>query len=534
MPTILLRFPGGRYHATPWGYHVNEGQIEWPPCPWRLLRALIATGFATRGWEDVPPVARRMIEALARVLPTYQLPLASAAHSRHYMPIGELSKGVEKTTLVFDTWANVGDGLLAIRWDCELDQDATTLFHTLVASLGYLGRSESWVDACVAPDDFEFDEDYIALPVTEGEYRDPQWEQVPLLAAVDPDVYLRWYAEKAETVDAQLPLPEGNRKPTQALLKKRAAALAPFPTDLLDCLQKDTAWWKKQHSWSQPPGSRRVLYWRPVNSLVVSRPGITRAQTARPVGAILLALSTPSRRTAALPHVQRTLPQGELFHRAMVGRVGNGQMVHCPELTGRDAAGEPLQQGHRHAHVLPLDLDGDARIDHLLVYAPMGLGDAAQQAVRSLKRTWTKGGVGELQVSVVGRGDLDALRQLAQPLDQAIQRLLGSPQGSQIWTSATPFVPPRFVKPRGRNTIEGQIQAELASRNLPPAERIELLPDKSIEIRDFVRVRRHGGTPPPQDVGYAIRIELAEPIQGPLTLGYGSHFGLGRFSAETR
>jgi len=43
MPLIELRFPAGRYHATPWGSHVNEGAVEWPPSPWRLLRALIAT-----------------------------------------------------------------------------------------------------------------------------------------------------------------------------------------------------------------------------------------------------------------------------------------------------------------------------------------------------------------------------------------------------------------------------------------------------------------------------------------------------------
>ena len=41
MPVIIkLRFPGGRYHATPWGRHVNEGAVEWPPSPYRLVRAL--------------------------------------------------------------------------------------------------------------------------------------------------------------------------------------------------------------------------------------------------------------------------------------------------------------------------------------------------------------------------------------------------------------------------------------------------------------------------------------------------------------
>ena len=43
MPIIKLNFPAGRMHATPWGRHVNEGAVEWPPSPWRILRALVAT-----------------------------------------------------------------------------------------------------------------------------------------------------------------------------------------------------------------------------------------------------------------------------------------------------------------------------------------------------------------------------------------------------------------------------------------------------------------------------------------------------------
>jgi hypothetical protein len=37
---IELRFLTGRFHATPWGRNVNEGVPEWPPSPYRLLRAL--------------------------------------------------------------------------------------------------------------------------------------------------------------------------------------------------------------------------------------------------------------------------------------------------------------------------------------------------------------------------------------------------------------------------------------------------------------------------------------------------------------
>ena len=125
MPTLILRFPGRRYHATPWGHHVNEGQIEWPPSPWRLLRALIATGYATLQWSgDGPPaVARSLIEKLASVLPRYRLPPAAGAHSRHYMPLAKLTNGREDTTLVFDTWAQVDDGELVVSWDIALTDE---------------------------------------------------------------------------------------------------------------------------------------------------------------------------------------------------------------------------------------------------------------------------------------------------------------------------------------------------------------------------------------------------------------------------
>ena len=42
MLAVALRFPAGHYHANPWGRHVNESEIAWPPEPWRILRGLIA------------------------------------------------------------------------------------------------------------------------------------------------------------------------------------------------------------------------------------------------------------------------------------------------------------------------------------------------------------------------------------------------------------------------------------------------------------------------------------------------------------
>ncbi|MEY4580823.1 MAG: hypothetical protein RL701_5526 [Pseudomonadota bacterium] len=107
---------------------------------------------------------------------------------------------------------------------------------------------------------------------------------------------------------------------------------------------------------------------------------------------------------------------------------------------------------------------------------------------------------------------------------------LGHKKGRGSGPPITPFVPPRHIKPRGRNTIQGQVLAELASRLLPTAT-VELLPwnDETRKLRHFVRARTK--KPPPCAMGFALRLTFDEPVSGPLCLGYGSHFGLGLFNA---
>jgi CRISPR-associated protein Csb2 len=523
MPTVKLQLPGGRYHATPWGHHVNEGLIEWPPSPWRLLRALIATGYSKLGWGEVPQVARRLIDKLAAVLPLYHLPPASAAHSRHYMPY--IEGKAQKTTLVFDTWANVGKGELLIHWPCQLDADESELLDRLMQTLSYLGRSESWIEAELLADDPA--NAWNVQPCQDGEHRGPGWEQVSLMAAIPPANYDQW---RAAQVQAALQ-PFQGQKQTATVKKKQAQAIEPYPTDLLSCLTKDTDWWKG-HGWSQPPGSRRVLYWRRSDALQVSVPLAQRSNSAHLVTTILLAITSPTGNRSALPPVTRTLPQAELFHRAIIGRLGNGFRVDCPELTGKDRYNHPLHDRHQHAHTIPVDLDGDGHLDHILIYAAMGLRDMAQRAIRTLRRTWTKGGAGDLQVAVVGSGDLGMLRRLPPSLQPRLEAILGPPGGATVWESVTPLVLPRFLKSKGKDTLEGQVQAELTSRGLPAAEQVEVDPERTIDLRHFVLRRFHGGTPPKQDVGYGLRLRFAEPVRGPLLLGYASHYGLGLFHAS--
>lgn len=537
MPTLFLRFPSRRYHATPWGHHVNEGQIEWPPSPWRLVRALVATGYAALQWpgDGPPPVACSLIEKLAGVLPRYRLPPGAGAHSRHYMPLARFKNGREDTTLVFDTWAQVDDGTLAVTWNTTLSEEEARLLSELAERLGYLGRSESWVLARLAQPDESLPEGDDCFPCDDEQPPGREWEQVPLMAPVSVERYSRWRQIAIDAESVKLPTVDDTKKKLtkedKKVLEQRQKLEESYPPNIIACLQTTTDW-LRQLGWSQPPGSERVLYWRRTNALEADAQRTRQKKvSAPPVEAMLLSMATASGNNHALPSVIRTLPQAELLHRALVS-FAERQGIHSRALTGCDEKGRPLGGPHDHAHILPLDLDGDGHLDHILLWAPMGLNDRDQTAVRAVRQTFTKGGVGPLRLALVGSGQLSNLSGLPGTYGDGLRAILGSHVTPMIWKSLTPFVPPRHLKKRGRNTIGGQVAAELTARSFPPPTEIRVIDPHEDELarrhRHFVRSRRHGPATP-IDCGFTLELQFSSPVRGPICLGYGSHFGLGLF-----
>lgn len=533
MTTLALRFPAGRYHATPWGQHVNEGIVEWPPSAWRILRALISVGHATLGWDTgVPEVARRLIFALASAPPSYTLPPAALGHSRHYMPLASFDKGREKTSLVFDAFARPDDGILSVTWPVELDPDAGALLDLLASNLGYLGRAESWVEAMLLPESAASPSGTPCWPALAGGQTPGRgWEQVHLLSPLPADDYSRWKdAEVARALTHPGLQATPGARPSAALKKKREQAAAAFPSDLWASLTATTGSLLAA-GWSQPPGSQRILYWRRADALEVAPAARHHSGDASPVEAMLLSISLPSGNSHALPPIGRALPQAELLHRAAVGRLGKGVRVDTgAELVGRDSAGVPLR-GHQHAHVIPLDLDGDGHLDHALFWAPRGLGPEAQDAIRAVRETWTKNGADTLRIAVVATGPLRSFTALPDPWGSRVRGLVGP---AALWSSVTPFVPPRHLKPRGANTLQGQVRAELAGRGLPEPTTIRVFErDEALNVRfrHFVLERTRGGLPPPVSCWFGLELRFEEPVEGPICLGYAAHFGLGRLEA---
>ncbi|MGE0373228.1 MAG: type I-U CRISPR-associated protein Csb2, partial [Gammaproteobacteria bacterium] len=106
--------------------------------------------------------------------------------------------------------------------------------------------------------------------------------------------------------------------------------------------------------------------------------------------------------------------------------------------------------------------------------------------------------------------------------------------GAKRWRALTPFVPPRYLKPNGRNALLGQINAELATRGFPEAVNCKVRDphdhDDARRARHF-RCVRGSGASAPQNLGLVVDLEFANPLPGPIILGYGCHIGLGVFRA---
>lgn len=523
MPTLKFDFTAGRYHATPTGHHVNEGQIEWPPSPWRILRALISVGYTKLGWAgpQPPPVAVSLLHKLSGATPRYALPAGGAAHSRHYMPQARFKGATEATSLVLDTFAHGLVEPLYVQWPVELGEDEQQLLRELLARLSYLGRTESWVEADLlddAPAGVQFNCEPAGSTAARGV------DVVQVLAPLSDADYAQWYAEQTAPLLAPY---EGLRKLTAKQLKDKARALAPFPPTLIDALQQGSDYWQ-QHGWNQPPGSRRVAYQRPRGALQSRSAGARKSVAALPVEAMLLALSTASGKHNALPPLRYGLLHAERIHEALV-RLASDPGPPPSELTGQDVDRKPLSN-HAHLYIQPLDLDQDQRIDHILLRARSGISAESQAAIRQFRKLVVKGQE-PLRVATAGAGELE-------DLIAGFAELRRTQSASQYWCSTTPFVPVRHQKARGRNTLANQIRDELQSHGITaPLKAVHLIgPDRpdawgqrATHLRHFNLQRQ--SSPPKQAYGYTLVMEFTVPASGPIAIGYGSHFGLGQFEA---
>ena len=545
MFALRFCFPAGRFHATPWGRNVNEADIAWPPEPWRLLRALIAA-YWRKGdrerWSEGE--LGRLIDTLAETHPVYRLPEGGIhAHTRHYMPQG---RGSPK--LIFDAFVRLPErGEVVAAWqDVTLDAQQFVLAADLAASIGYLGRAESWVE-CEALADWNDKPN--CGPVEAGYSGDP----VRLLASLSPSAYKaerdRLIAHERQRISLAAKKPPSTEHVEAEIakaLQSKASGVDTLPERLIDALALDTADFQDR-GWSRPPAAREVLYARDAKAAVTvasrdSRRRVRpRSDSDEPTVARFLLAGRPR------PRVEDAVKIGELMRLAALAQFGwrhdaSGHRVpKAPwPVSGRGADGRPLRDpSHSHAYWLPEDADSDGLIDHVSVFVATGIDRDVRTRLDRITRIWLepKQRADEDETDVVGAMEWRlALEGFGMPADFADSAsVFGT---SSRWRSITPFLAAgrlkatrykgefrRLIK---RTGMDGRFGFDAADVDVSERQQISV-EGITRRVLHFHRFRSRGREAQHDTAGAFLEVVFPVPVDGPLALGYGSHFGLGLF-----
>jgi len=474
MLALEFSFPAGRYHANPWGRNVNEGEVEWPPSPYRLARALI--DIQKRYFPDW---SQSRIEAVLELIsgkPFYVLPPATTAHIRSFMSSNQ--KDTAKKQKIFDSFVGLDRGArLWMAFDQDLDDQTRSDLAALLAEMNYLGRSESWVSVSL-----------------NGEVEPTDWDCLPSESTSES---LKYDVEKIACV-----LPKGEYQ--NLSLNSQVPWFDALCLSTKDLLNK---------GWSNPPALDWVDYSRKRAKLNNIRPPKGKYRTKREYRYLKYAVHSKVR-----PTVQETILFADRIRTKLMGIhrkiQGNDPERVSPKFSGKTFDGTPLE-GHRHAFFLPVDEDNDGRIDHLLITANEPFDSTELMALDRMRSIWQSHGKPDANLI------LTALKEEPRP------------KTAKTWVSVTPFVTARHHrKGRGQywDWLTSEIERECEFHGLPKPQDVNWIQwtmtgSKPIRWMEFARGKkdeRHF-----RGHGCVLRFDV--PVGGPFALGARSHFGLGLF-----
>ncbi|HLI83766.1 MAG TPA: type I-U CRISPR-associated protein Csb2 [Bryobacteraceae bacterium] len=550
MTAIKIIFPWGRYYAHPWGLNpVRLREAEWPPSPWRLLRALASAWFRCHPGCALSQDAAELIETLGRALPEIGFGKVTFGQTVHYQPnygaTADRAEARYKNTRHENHFAAV-HGQVVFRWSgVELSLAQQGLLTEMLEEMSYLGRAES---ICQAE------------PITVAEI-----ESVSGIGWCRPNSGRKI---SARCRDVFCPNPEDFR--VTDLWARRAdnpsVESEEAPKHLVNALlssdmKVDGAKWVSYEMPDDWPAGRVV------RQAQIQKKG-QQSVNDGPRIARYLRFSLQCR----VPiHSKFTVPLAEQFRseasRYFLQRFGGDQTSFA--LFGHQEDRPPDIIGeHQHAFYLPTrsftdrdDLGWPSSITELHVWCPYGLTSAETQILLRVQRLIWKDGRYPVRPVLTAMG-------LEPPRD--IPLATGTTK-SRVWRSETPFVPPRhFLRASGRMresespeqqliaclrqagiTASGEIrriglseeQPEIVG-SLPPMPLWSIVRAPAGErgpFRDGIVLAAHvnGAAMKPeqncQRIGFFMEVSFDTEIAFPMpAVGHSNHFGLGVFVPVAR
>lgn len=511
MPIIIeVKLLTERYHAHEWGKaQFAMDKPEWPPSPWRLLRAMAAAWFgfdqSNNPNQFSQTFAHGVLEALGRSNVELWLPVTAFDELHFYQPL----EGPTGRKLHHDLFAVPSGGHFYFAFQANLSGDQTELLNVLLSRLRYLGRAESRAALTVRKDLDHCPQGFFRVAKVEtGREGDTAHEEGKLYP---PETKESNHC--GAPVDVLCPNPNDFQASDLWAIRAPANQGNGLPVHLVNALLAA----KKP----LPDGARLTVYLMPQRSVVHELPRPRGSSTHQPH---LSRAGFSFRLCRRVPiSIAETVAVARAYrdaacraYRCMTGK--DAPLV----LSGRDANGEVDSEG-RHLYYLPQLGESGQEIDHLVVRIPNGseLHENELDAMMSVLAIHLTPD-GRYPIAVVAEGTTYQIGRRAKK-----------------WSSITPFVSPlRHRNRRHSTTLEQQVAACLRkSAGVTPSD-VRAIAGPLGGIRTPVRVHEYAQALAAswrftRRYGHWLSISFNEPVSLPVAVGADSHFGLGQFVPET-
>jgi hypothetical protein len=540
MPVVIKQqFPGGRFNATRWNQNPFEDRHgEWPPSPWRLLRALAARWFQySRETGDEDATKRDdLLRLLASEVPSFIVPTSTwrsnpTPRQYHKTEVAWTDAGAKaaavrkpKLTLTVDHFRAVAPSDSVIwRWPTlQLTGEQHTLLNALLIRILYFGRAEAWCRLCIGDD---------VAPGPYCELSATDRTGSPVLVP-DPRVPLNIEFLLAASDDAAFngrQIPQGTQWYYARLPK------VPAPR-------------------SKTTSQNKLI--RPVSLIQFAVGGRVYPPVAQWVRV------AERFRGTVLKHATRILTGGNVDYFGDLWTKNDSEFKEWRDqlklLSGKDGEGVPLKN-HQHAF-FGLWPDENGQPTRFIVWRLLPFVSFEVEAIlRAAEEvlSWRFSG----RRAASGQSNLDdewRIRFVALPSEVApLPGMIGSEFQSSGWESHVPFVPPNRRRFRSR----GRLRASENASSLLRKGLIEWLKLRGIhsQIEQIEVISDVSSFPPPKDAdpeasdwvithetsnersirieqggrrvrpAFRYRIKFKEPVSGPISVGHSCHYGLGIF-----
>ncbi|MBN2723416.1 MAG: type I-U CRISPR-associated protein Cas5/Cas6 [Deltaproteobacteria bacterium] len=488
MVVIKIKFLAGKYHATPWGKHVNEGTVEWPVSMFRLARAVIAS--AKRNFPSVTPSVLEELVEIFTADCNYELVPAGFSHTRAYL--SENKKAITAKQKIFDSFVAMPTGSsIFLNFDTVLNEEKRNLLTEILEFISYLGRSESWVEISL------MDENFISSEMDSFPYDGLLPKGFELVELAFPSTKTDFSDNIKDSLKIRDPL------------TRKMKSITWF--DALCMGSSDV----QKYGLSSHPCIDFRLYARPVLSSSVFH---EISQVTIDINSRIIKFALSSR---VLPPITDAIKISEAIRKKLMGisrRLNGGSPSDVsPSFSGKSNDGVPVV-GHDHAYILPVDENHDGFIDNIYIIKKDNFSQSDLKSLDKISGIW----------STRGRPEIDLI-----PVKFYTDSL---PFKSRIFVSHTPFVTRRHWR-KGRGIkdewLKDELLKEFKNHSLPSPINIEIIRNTKTaheySWRDFYRKRLKSSH---QLEGYGFRIIFENDISGPFAVGALAHYGLGTFWPE--